>query len=430
MKRNLSIKTIVLLAFTLFSTILIIGYSVLSARFFNLGVSHVIKDNMESTIENYHRSIPPQKRKNVDYWGSYRITTNWQFVPTVVKNNFTAPIPPSKELFIAEKIKGIRDREPNWYLMAIRKGDTIYYISQWAGFSTPLGTLGWNSNENLRFLIVLSCFIGIGLTVIIWLIIRQITRPMIALNHWAGQLGKDTCNSTTPNFQYRELNELASLIHEKISTEHKRLENDQQFIHFASHELRTPITIIAQNIEMLTRLKKLKTKRAAEIENKALKRLTRAATNMETLINTLLWSGRKTTKELLKENVRIDLLLKELVKSQVFLLKGKKVRITLNIEKTWVRVTEPPLRIVLTNLIRNAFHHSSSGRVIIVQTSGQITITNPVELPESNLGFGFGLNLISKLVDKMNWHYVRTTDANTHTVVININRPRSPRLKS
>ena len=68
--------------------------------------------------------------------------------------------------------------------------------------------------------------------------------------------------------------------------------------------------------------------------------------------------------------------------------------------------------IVLTNLIRNAFQHTQSGLVSIVQNQQQVTIENSNsdngEEMDSNgneLGFGLGLQLTDKLIEQFNWQY-------------------------
>lgn len=343
-------------------------------------------------------------------------------MPEVVKRSFSAPLLPSKKLHIAKKTGLLRKQEPGWYVVAVRKGETVYYVSQWGGFSSPLGSFGWNSNENIRFLVVLSCFIGIGLTIAFWLIIRRISQPMSALNIWAKQLDGETVKKEIPDFYYRELNELAALLRQKIAKEYEHIERNQQFLHYASHELRTPITIISQNTELLRKVMSLDTERARMMEEKAVKRLSRASENMGALIETLLWMGRKSPEDLPRKEIRIDSLIGEIVKSLAFLLKGKKIKVNLDTTPTSILAAEAPLRIVLTNLIRNAFYHTSKGNVKICQTAGIVTVTNEDigNNKNSNLGFGFGLRLTSKLVRKMDWSYRNMAGPKGHMVSIAI----------
>lgn len=402
--RELSIKTVVVLAFFSLSGLLVLGYSFLSARFFSMGVAHAIMDNMAVTVENFHHSAPGEKRKDVEYWGTYRITTNWKFMPPGVTRVFPTPVPPSNELYIARKPRLSRSGT-DYYVMAVEKEGQIYYVSQWSGFSTPLGVMGWNSNKNIRFLIVLSCLIGIGVAVMFWFFMRAVSQPMISLNSWAGGLDSERIREVPPDFHFRELNELAAMLHAKIRAEHEQLERDQQFVHYASHELRTPITVISQNTEVLKKLQRFEPEKRLKLQERSVRRLDRASENMKMLVETLLWVGRKSGEPPPETELRVDRLVREIIRELAFLLRGKNIKLQLSLFPCTVKTAEAPLRIVLSNLIRNAFQHSSRGRVSVSMEGSRIHILN--EERESgyrdDLGFGFGLSLTSKLIDRMGW---------------------------
>lgn len=424
MKRHLSIKTVVILAFVFLTGLLILGYSLLSARFFNQGVSRVITDNMEITVEIYHRSIPKDSRKPIYYFGNYRITTDWKYMPDTVKASFPTIIPPSKKLYIANNAGLLNKLGSNYYIMAVQKEDITYYVCQWIGFSTPPGIFGWNSMENIRSLIVLSCVIGIGIAIVLWLIAKHITRPMFALSLWTKNLDKEKIENDIPDFHYQELNELASLLREKFTAEQENMKREQEFLHNASHELRTPITIISQNIEVLNKVHSIDTKQARMMENKAVKRLGRAANNISALMETLLWIGSKKTIDLPRKEIQLDRFLNEMIESLAFLLKGKHIKLDIQTSPAVINVPEAPLRIILANLIRNAFHHTSGGTVIIHQTAGVISIINDdiENNNKDNLGFGFGLSLTAKLIDKMDWSYQNEARPGGHKVIIRLDQ--------
>ncbi|WDP92760.1 MAG: HAMP domain-containing histidine kinase [Desulfobacter sp.] len=427
MKSRFSIKNIFIFAVIFFSASLILGYSLLSARFFSQGVIRVITDNMVNGVDTYHRSMARNSTKGVDYFGNLMITRDWKQVPAVVRRTFPSPVPATGKLYMTKESGILNRSDPNYYILAVPKGGIIYYVCQWIGFSTPPGTFGWNSNENIKVLIVISCCIGMALATVLWLIIRRIATPMAALSFWAKGLDKQRVSEDLPDFYYRELNELAALIREKIGAEQERIERDRQFLHYASHELRTPVTVIAQNIEVLKKAGGLNTDRAREMEKNALKRLSRAADNMGTLMETLLWMGRKTTGDLPRKEIQLDLVLNEIVESLKYLLEGKEVRLDLNTSPVVIGAPEAPLRIVLSNLVRNAFLHTSRGSVAVTQSGNVVTIIN-LETDgggdggSGSPGFGFGLSLTSKLISKMDWSWQNEHGPAGHKAVLCINK--------
>lgn len=420
MKGRLSLQAIVIIAVLVFTGILVLGFSVLSARFFSLGVSHVIVDNMEIAVEKIHRDLSEDSLGTYRYWGSYRVTRDWSATPEGVRKVFAEPIAANGKLQIARSSSHSGEKGPDYYLLATTRDNSIYYVSQWAGFSTPLGTFGWNSNENIRFLIVLCCLVGCGIVTVLWLLIRRISQPIVALNAWANRLEGDSVKDVIPDFSYRELNELALLLQDKVAAEHYRLETDRQFLNYTSHELRTPITIIGHNVELLEKILSQDDNQPRTLEKEAVNRLKRAVDNMGALMETLLWLGRNTNLELACEEIRLDRLLAETVENLRFLINGREIEISLDTESAILLIPKIPLEIILANLVRNAFHHTPMGRVSIIQKACSVTITNTMDGWEtgSGQGTGFGLNLTAKLIKKMGWCYQSKKGLSEYTVSV------------
>lgn len=420
MRRSLSIKTIFVFAFVSLSGSLILGYSALSARFFSRGVTQVIIDNMKNGVDIYHRSVVAGNQKPVDYFGDLMITMAWKNMPAVVTSSFPKPVPVLGKLYATKEPIAFRQANPNYYVLAVPKGNHIYYVCQWIGFSTPPGIVGWNSKMNIKILIVVSCCLGMAVATVIWLITRRISSPMAALSLWAKSLDKTNIKEEPPDFYYRELNEIAGLIKDKIAVEQEGIERDRQFLHYTSHELRTPITVISQNVEVLKKAAGMDSERARQMEKNAVERLGRASENMGAIMETLLWLGRKTTVDLPKTQVPLESVLADIVDSLKYLLENKPVTLDLKITPAVITVPEAPLRIVLSNLVRNAFSHTARGTVTITQSAGTVTIVNhDLEGRRSGtLGFGFGLTLTSKLINRMNWSCTNEIGPAGHRVVV------------
>jgi hypothetical protein len=98
----------------------------------------------------------------------------------------------------------------------------------------------------------------------------------------------------------------------------------------------------------------------------------------------------------------------ELVDGLRYLLQGHPVELELDLQLAELYLPEAPTRIVLGNLIRNAFQHTRSGSVSIVQRGGHVDIVNSLRdgnEAASETGFGLGLKLTERFTEKLGWRY-------------------------
>ena len=249
----------------------------------------------------------------------------------------------------------------------------------------------------LGFLILILCAVH--------LIIKRLTQPMADLANWADSLTLKDIGKKAPSFGFRELDRIAKRQQATFTRIANVLDKEQEFLRNASHELRTPIAVVKSNSELLSRVIK-DNKAKASIE-----RITRAALNMQQMTETLLWLGRDEEQSLKKTNVNISQLLFGIIKENEYLLQGKNVTLNLNIPECHVLIAQTPCRIILSNLIRNAFQYTTQGLVKISLGDYKVTIENSNENPLDNettsedYGYGLGLNLVEKIVKKLNWQY-------------------------
>jgi len=92
------------------------------------------------------------------------------------------------------------------------------------------------------------------------------------------------------------------------------------------------------------------------------------------------------------------------------LLEGKDVEVTIkptSLELAKQSLPETPLRIVFSNLIRNAFQHTPSGEVRIHLDENMLRIQNTFHEkssePQNEHSFGLGLMLVHELCDRLGW---------------------------
>jgi hypothetical protein len=149
---------------------------------------------------------------------------------------------------------------------------------------------------------------------------------------------------------------------------------------------------------------------------------------MKHLTETLLWLNHEPDVPLQCEAVDMSRLIRELAGEMSYLLAGKPVTTEISTSPCNCIVPLVPARIILGNLIRNAYQHCWEGTVIIEQHGNRITISNPAE-PEAqsasiqtseNTGYGLGLELTTTLSQRIGWHYTSSRRDNLHRVTVEI----------
>ena len=100
-----------------------------------------------------------------------------------------------------------------------------------------------------------------------------------------------------------------------------------------------------------------------------------------------------------------------LVEDNQYLLQSKKVEVLLKLAPSHIKVFETPCRLVLNNLIRNAFQYTAEGEVNIECLEGFVIVENvnksegTLDYSGADYGYGLGLRLVDKIVKKMAWQY-------------------------
>ena len=424
MKRQLSLKLYVALVFLLLMTILVTGYTMLSAHFFVLGMDNITSGTMHEVLKSYVQSVPLEQRRQLNTFSGYQIATQWEQLPTDIRTTFTDPQQENLLLKSRPPEHSDQKRRLHFVMRSAVDGDQ-YYICRTLTHADANPLIGKQAHQSMQFLFLLSASIAILFILLLWLLLKQVSRPVGRLGNWARQLNETNLTEPTPDFSYPELNELATLIQNSLSSVQQSLEREQLFLRHSSHELRTPIAIIRNNIELLFKIQKKLGSSPDPRQAQVVERIDRASLTMKHLTETLLWLSRESQEELPRHRVELDLLIKELSDELRYLLKDKPVEVDIDIAPTIVQIPEIPLRIVLSNLIRNAFQHSLQGTVVIRQQQGHIAITNPVAAgadSHPDLGFGLGLQLTKQLAGKMNWPYRNRVEGKLNVVEIEVGR--------
>jgi len=401
--------------------IIIVGYSFLSYNFFFRGMDNIVSANMERALQAHLSGMG-------NYDDEYIVTDSWYAQPAEVQKMLSNPKQLGK-LYIYKDTPLFFRPNKIIFLIKLVSHNNTYFISR-IGPSKKASKsklVGKNLLKNWQLLVVISFSISLLLFSVIWLLIHKISRPITELKQWTKTFSAENLTVPLPDFDYKELNEMASLIRNSFNTTQETLEREQQFLRFTSHELRTPISIIRNNVELVHKLESMEKLNKAEKIYEVIERIDRASHTMQHLTETLLWLSRDNQQALPTQNCDLKPLIESVIDDLRYLLNNKPVTINQHLEHTELMISTNAARIVLSNLIRNAFQHTWKGYVHITQEKNHILIINHCEEfntdNETNeLGFGLGLRLTTELCRKLDWLYDNRIVKNGHEVVIQIGK--------
>lgn len=158
---------------------------------------------------------------------------------------------------------------------------------------------------------------------------------------------------------------------------------------------------------------------------------------MTDLTETLLWLARDNDQALPYHNVDVSEMVRQLCDDLGYLLKGKSVEVELIVPSTEMYLPDTASRIIIGNVIRNAFQHTDCGVVKINLQGNTLTVENHeqeggvdnaddamLQKPElDDTGYGLGLKLITKLTEKLEWEFEAGAVPSGYQVKLELHEP-------
>ncbi|MDG3085773.1 HAMP domain-containing sensor histidine kinase [Vibrio hannami] len=337
------------------------------------------------------------------------IASRWEDLPELVQQNFTEQELELNELHKKLITSGTFSLEPpkagTFLLKSMFHGDVRYAAIYFYAENREQVKIGRFPHVIVVLFIALAAILLFSL--ILSLLMRKVSKPIEHLKNWAKSIDESDLKTNTPDFQYRELNTLADIIKSSFKSVRESAEREKRFLGFASHELRTPIAVTRTNGELLRKL--IEKEKSKEKQLEVLERIERAGLTMTDLTETLLWLNRQEDKELPVSKVPLGSLVSQINEELVYLLENKRVDVNISTDDSILLLPEPLCRIIITNLLRNAFQHTNEGDITIKQTAGEFVVTNKdisTHRLQPDLGFGLGLELSEKLIARYGWRYI------------------------
>jgi signal transduction histidine kinase len=428
MKAKISLKRLITVSFLLFGGTIVLGYSLLSAHFFIRGMDNIVTGGMENAALTYLASNKSLAEDELVNFRGSQLSRRWESQSADIRQVFTNPPQRSGELIKRDDSHWLERPDKVYFALKVDLENQSVYISRTLSRENVSSLVGRNMADSMRLLLGVSALIALTLMLITWLLMRSISTPVARLNNWTQSLTPENLSQPPPDFLYPELNQMARLIQNSLSSVQRSLDREHRFLRYTSHELRTPISVIRNNIELQYKVLQQTASSLNPMQRDIADRIDRASITMQHLTETLLWLSREDHEKLPESVVEIDKLLLEITAEMRYLLRDKTVELIVETHPYQCSISAVAARIVLGNLIRNAFQHTWEGQVIISQQGSRISIVNrqfnaDIDVAPTELGFGLGLQLTAQLTDKLGWSYQNIANENGHNVMLDITTP-------
>lgn len=253
----------------------------------------------------------------------------------------------------------------------------------------------------------------------VWLSVNHLVRPLNAFTRQIGDLRPDQPGQevSLPHSASSDLLAIADALNGYLRRNDQFVERERAFIDSASHELRTPIAVIAGAAEIA-----LAQSDITPDVHQRLARIQRTASHVEQLISLLLVLA-KDPAQLGKASDRIalDQLVPEIVDDHRHLLEDKALSVQVGpLAPCEINAPLVIVQAAIGNLLRNAIENSDRGEIRIrLEAPATVVIDDPGHgmSPEEisaiyarlargggdRSGGGIGLDLISRLCEHLHW---------------------------
>lgn len=269
---------------------------------------------------------------------------------------------------------------------------------------------------------------------------KRAVSPVIALAAAVAKLNPGDAQSFAglrnqfPDTMDREVATLSQALSELALRVGEFVERERAFTRDASHELRSPITVIKLTTEML-----LANAGLDEGMRREVSRIRRNASDMEELIEALLLLARETDHALSSGVVCINDIVDEEVERAQLLHRGKAIELIRQEQsRLFITGNNRVVSVLIGNIIRNAFSYTDQGQVGIRIEQKQLCVEDSgIGMANEEVkqifkpfyragngrhrprgGHGVGLTIVKMLSDRFHWPVTISSKPNVGTQVI------------
>ncbi len=389
----------------------VLVYSALSMVFFRTGIDSLHKAQLTIAIEEYARREAaagaagmPLPEEGIN---RLHVTTLRGQLPQSVRE--ALPRTPHDAARMSIVVDGAGESENVYAVLSMPLHGTRYYAYQRVSRQEGETYIRPQILFTIYLLLAAGGVILVLLFVFLLYVIRKIKQPTKALSAWTAALNAENIDEPLPDFVYPEVCAIASVIQESLKRQYSLAKREELIWRYCSHELRTPISIMRVGLDLLKKTLG-RQERNTDQEIKILSRLQRSTYSMSHLVGTLLWLGRNDIHPLPDEHIELSLFIHSVIDDVRRLFPHDGGKLTIRVDRHVSFIPGPALRIVLENIIRNAFQHALGHAIYILQRGARITVINTTSggAQRENTGFGLGLELTERLTAKLGWKFGTT----------------------
>ncbi|WP_109124560.1 HAMP domain-containing sensor histidine kinase [Dyella sp. C11] len=243
------------------------------------------------------------------------------------------------------------------------------------------------------------------ISVLSWLAARRqwapVSRLAQAVSAWDEQSGLDGWRpDQLPRRTDADVATLASSLYGFANRIAGYNQRERNFTRDASHELRSPLTVIKMSADMLADDAAL-----GEFGQRSVQRIKRSTREMEALVEALLILARESDNGLTEEDFVVNDVIRHELPDVMEMLEGRPIAVELEEPARFVLHGSPRVFAVLCwQLIRNACQQAEGGTIVVTVMPGVVTVTHRGEPTVGSANrHGFELAIAQRISERFHW---------------------------
>jgi signal transduction histidine kinase len=296
----------------------------------------------------------------------------------------------------------------NFHVLVASMGDDRIYIEN--------DITEIERSEGLLHNILLGAWVTliVALFFIARILSHKLSRPIAQLSEKLSSINPDQRGiRLSDQFEDDEVGRIAQAFDSYTEKMDSYVEKQMAFAAMASHELRSPLTIIRTSADLIA------SRHDDPAINAHLEKIQRASANMANMIHALLAVTRDQPTENVQEAIALRPLVDEIIDNIKPEINAKRVKVENNLPRAVrVRADKTLITVVLINLIRNAVKHSEHSSIGIEMDDSHLSITDQgLGISSEDLqhifdfgyrgqdsqGYGVGLYISKLICDYLGW---------------------------